>query len=374
MSVVQPGGGRERGGGGGQRPGRPPGTRQGQSTRPQGQSTRRPGQQPKPNSAGRARTQTRGAQAPTGQKYSGNKSKGRRNVPVRAPQPRRLTPAMITIGSIGVVVIVVVALVIVKLTGGSGPSSSQAPVNVPANPKVVAQVTSVPVSIQQAVGLPTAGQGDFLSVPQVVNGQKPLTYDGKPGALFIGAEYCPYCAAERWAMIMAFSRFGTFTGLKETYSSPWDVYPDTPTFSFYGASYTSNYVVFKPIEAESDATGPNDAGVHELMPLTSAESNLWAKWDTHFGATTNGSPGFPFLDIGNKVFVVSPTYNPQVLAGYNQQEIANMLSNSKSPVTQSIVGAANYLTAGICSITGQQPSSVCSVPVIAQATKSMGLS
>jgi Domain of unknown function (DUF929) len=380
MSVVQPGGGRERGGGGGQRPGRPPGTRQqGQSPRQQGQAGRQQGQstrppRSKPNSGG-TRTQTKGPQTPTGQKYAtSNRGKGRRNVPVKAAQPRRLSPAMITVGAIGVVVIVVVALVIVRVTTGGGSSNSVAPVNVPADPQVVAQVTGVPVSVQQAVGLPTAGTGSFLSVPQVVSGQKPLTYDGKPGALFIGAEFCPYCAAERWAIIMAFSRFGTFSGLKETNSSPWDVYPDTATFSFYGASYSSNYLVFKPIEAESDATGANDAGVHELMPLTSAESNLWDKWDTHFGATTNGQPGFPFVDIGNKVFVVGPTYNPQVLAGYNQQEIAGMLSNPKSPVTQSIVGSANYLTAGICSITGQQPSSVCSVPVITQASKSMGLS
>jgi hypothetical protein len=379
MGVVQPGGGRERGGGGGQRPGRPPGNRQqGQSPRPQGQTGKQQGQstrtRPKPNSTG-TRTQTKGAQTPTGQKYAtSNRSKARRNVPVKASQPRRLSPAMITVGAIAVVVIVVVALVIVKLAGGSGTSNSVAPVNVPADPAVVAQVTGVPVSVQTAVGLPTAGTGSFLAVPQVVNGQNLLTYNGKPGALFIGAEYCPYCAAERWAIIMAFSRFGTFTGLKETNSSPWDVYPDTATFSFYGASYTSNYLVFKPIEAESDATGQNDAGVHELMPLTSAESNSWAKWDTHFGATTNGSPGFPFLNIGNKVFVVGPTYNPQVLAGYNQQEIAAMLSNPKSPVTESIVGSASYLTAGICSITGQQPSSVCTTPVITQASKSMGLS
>jgi hypothetical protein len=46
---------------------------------------------------------------------------------------------------------------------------------------------------------------------------------GKPEVLYIGAEYCPYCGTERWSMIVALSRFGTFRGLKEIRSSPTDV-------------------------------------------------------------------------------------------------------------------------------------------------------
>ncbi len=38
----------------------------------------------------------------------------------------------------------------------------------------------------------------------------------------MGAEYCPFCAAQRWAMVNAFSRFGTFTGLTTTHSSSTD--------------------------------------------------------------------------------------------------------------------------------------------------------
>ena len=35
----------------------------------------------------------------------------------------------------------------------------------------------------------------------------------------MGAEYCPYCAAQRWAMIVALSRFGTFSGLTTVHSA-----------------------------------------------------------------------------------------------------------------------------------------------------------
>ena len=58
-------------------------------------------------------------------------------------------------------------------------------------------------------------------------------------------EYCPYCAAERWAMVNALARFGTFHNLGATASSSIDVNPSTPTFTFRGAGYSSPFVVFQ---------------------------------------------------------------------------------------------------------------------------------
>ena len=43
-----------------------------------------------------------------------------------------------------------------------------------------------------------------------------LTADGKPEVLYVGAEYCPFCAAERWPVVVALSRFGTWSGLSAT--------------------------------------------------------------------------------------------------------------------------------------------------------------
>ena len=73
-----------------------------------------------------------------------------------------------------------------------------------------------------------------------------LTSDGKPRIVYLGAEYCPYCATERWAMVNALSRFGTFKNLKITTSSATDVDANTPTFSFYGSTFTSPYIKFEP--------------------------------------------------------------------------------------------------------------------------------
>ena len=77
----------------------------------------------------------------------------------------------------------------------------------------------------------------------------------KPIVVYIGAEYCPYCAFARWPLIVALMRFGNFTGLQYTQSSSTDVYANTDTFSFVGSTYTSNYVVFEPIEHETRIQG-----------------------------------------------------------------------------------------------------------------------
>lgn len=36
---------------------------------------------------------------------------------------------------------------------------------------------------------------------------------GKPLILYVGAEYCPYRASQRWSLIVAHARFGTWNGL-----------------------------------------------------------------------------------------------------------------------------------------------------------------
>ena len=75
------------------------------------------------------------------------------------------------------------------------------------------QVTSVP-----AATLDQVGAGAVTGTPSRISGA-PLTSGGKPEMLYMGAEYCPYCAAERWSMIVALSRFGTFNGLTTTRSA-----------------------------------------------------------------------------------------------------------------------------------------------------------
>jgi len=61
-----------------------------------------------------------------------------------------------------------------------------------------------------------------------------------------------------------------------------------------------------------------------------------------------------------------------VLANLTWQDIANKLSDSNSNVTKGIVGSANYLTAAICQVTNQQPTSVCNSDPIPQIENALG--
>src|SRR5438552_15983758 len=52
-------------------------------------------------------------------------------------------------------------------------------------------MTSVNDSVLNSIGAGTSEKLATLEEP-------PLTADGKPLVLYVGAEYCPYCASERW--------------------------------------------------------------------------------------------------------------------------------------------------------------------------------
>ena len=266
--------------------------------------------------------------------------------------------------AIGLVIVVVLVLVLVKVTTRSTATSGPGPVDTPAPAGLVAQVTGLPASVFDAVGVSSS-----VLAPSVITGESPLAQGAKPAALYIGAEYCPFCAGDRWATIVAFSRFGSFSGLQETTSSPWDAYPSTATFSFHGAQYRSDQIVFTTVEHEGNDT--TRAGTRKpLEPLTRSQESLWSTYSARFGVPM----GYPFLDIGNKVFVIGPAYDMTVLSGLDQATIAAKLTNPKDPVTRAVVGAANYLTAGICSVTGGRPESVCSSPGTTAAAKALKLS
>ncbi len=176
-----------------------------------------------------------------------------------------------------------------------------------------------------------------------------LTSGGKPEMLYIGAEYCPFCAAERWAMIVALSKFGTFTGLTYMESSATDYSPNTPTFSFRDASYASNFISFVSVEIQDRNHGT-------LQTPTTQEQSFMTSYDS--------SGNIPFLDIGNQTgnqyvtFNGGSQYQPTIFSG-NWTQIASQLNNPTTAVAQAVDGAANYLMTAICKVDGGNPSGVC---------------
>jgi hypothetical protein len=298
--------------------------------------------------------------------------------PAQGSVPRRSPTSLLTWGAVALVLVIVVVLVVVKISGG-GPTTSNGPAATAASPAVISEVTGVPASVYNTVGITSSVSP--INAPVVTTGQPKLTFTSStgatlPGVYFYGAEYCPYCAAERWAIVTALSRFGTFKGLDNMQSSSTDVFPSTQTFTFSNATYTSKYIVFRPQEYYSNQVNSSGTGYTILQPYKGNEQKLVSKYDssTYFpGSLQQGENGFPFLDIGNKV-LSSSSYEPSLLQNVTRNEIAAGLSDSKNPVTQAIIASANYLTSGVCSITGQQPASVCTSKGVMAASKSLKLS
>jgi thiol-disulfide isomerase/thioredoxin len=260
----------------------------------------------------------------------------------RADQRRRI---LIVSGSVGLVLVIVVALLIFKDLVKPGKQGGSA--NIPA--AVAHQITHVPVSTLASVGTGSLSASNLPIKP--ISG-KALTSAGKPEMLYIGAEYCPFCAATRWSMAVALSRFGTFGPMRGIYSSSVDVYPNTPTLTFYKQRYSSPYLTFTPVE---------NLDVHKklLQVVTKPQNNLWVTY-----GTAQGSHGYPFIDFGNKVAIYGPLYIPQVLHGLTWAQVAGKLKNPSDPVAQAVDGEANYITASICKMTGNKPGSVCTAAPI----------
>jgi hypothetical protein len=89
-----------------------------------------------------------------------------------------------------------------------------------------------------------------------------------------------------------------------------------------------------------------------------------------------GGGAFPFMDFGNKLYQSGAGFEnaPLALQGYTYAQIAAQLSNPSSPIAQLEAGEANYLTAAICAMTQNKPSTACSAPYIETAQKKAGVS
>ena len=279
---------------------------------------------------------------------------------------RMVLAAGSVVGVIVIVVGIVIAMNVNKHTA-KAPAAGAASTAVPAvtAATVAKDVASVPASALNSVGAGPSGADQVTPLTKISGA--PLTVDGKPDVLFIGAEYCPYCAAERWAMTVALSRFGTFSGLGLIHSSSTDVFSNTATLDFYKASYSSNYLAFSSVELQT-VTGA------ALQQPTPAQQQLLATYDAPPYVSSSDSGAIPFIDFGGKFLLSGSQYLPSVLGsdpnpdashfGLTWLQIATALHDPSSPVAQSVLGAANTITASLCTLTGGQPGSVCGSPAV----------
>ena len=161
---------------------------------------------------------------------------------------------------------------------------------------------------------------------------------------------------------MALSRFGTLSGLAGTHSfRSADVYPDTQTLSFY-----KDELLERLHRLPVGGGGGQPGGERDLPTLqtpTAAQEALLNTYDT--------AGSIPFLDIANKYvdhgceLFASGAQGPD--PGPDRQRPEQSLERGG----QAIDGTANDITAAICNVTGNEPSSVCDSPAIAAIAKKL---
>ncbi|MGD1011786.1 MAG: DUF929 family protein [Acidimicrobiales bacterium] len=290
-----------------------------------------------------------------------------------------------TVGIFGTVLVVLAVLVIVliSVTGnktttkpGLGDGMKIAPA------AVVNAIKNVSPATFAAAGSATnSTYGPFPNEFTYIKKLSGLTAGGKPEIVYVGANWCPYCAGTRWPLAVALSRFGTFTGLHITASSSTDSYPSTPTLSFYGSTYTSPYITFSYGELCTNVASSSDSvavrecnGYLPLQHLSKTAAKIFDKYDAPPCVPTSTDDGsFPFIDFGNKAFECGAFINPAILGGFTQLQVAQSLSNPLASPAQTILVGANFYSAVICSLTGDQPKSVCTLPVVKQAAAQLKL-
>ena len=281
--------------------------------------------------------------------------------------------------AVGLVVVVVAALVIIKVSSGSSPNPKGT--FQPTDAATLAQLTAVPTSVFDTVGVTSTVAA--VTKPITLKGQPLLTGTSSTGAtlpkvFYLGSEYCPFCAAERWPTIIALSRFGTWSGLGDTISSTrtGEAYPGTPSFTFWKANFTSTYLTFSGVEQNTNIWSNAIGNYTPLQTPSKAELANFKKYDTSKyipGSNVQQNYSIPYLSIGNQYLISGASYTPAALANLTRSQIASSLSDPTNPVTQAIIADANLQTATFCTLTKNLPASVCSSKGVMAAKKVMGI-
>jgi hypothetical protein len=262
------------------------------------------------------------------------KARARQRLAVQRAARRRaeIRRRFLASGAVVAVLAVVGAFIAVKLSAThSAARESQAPA------VVVRQATTVPLAVLSRVSV-----GQPTTPLQTVTAPGPLlTAEGRPAIVFVSEESCPFCAAERWPLVVALSHFGTWSDLGSTRSSATDVYSNTATFSFRSARYHSTQITLRTTEL-ADNTG------RPLQPETRLDARLLGAYDVPpYVNSADQSGAVPFLDIANHYILAGAQYDPQVLAGLSSAQIASQLRDPASPVAKAVDGSARVIIAAI---------------------------
>ena len=267
------------------------------------------------------------------------------------------------------VVIVVVSALILVLIGVKIVRSETEPGIDPvalASPAVVSALADVPASAYKAALADPSPliahlhhRGGSLMTGTTVSGMT------LPLLVFVGTESCMACAAERWPLIVALSRFGTFSNLGAVTSSDLLASPSLQSFTFRGSKYRSNYFIFHAFELTGEQ--PDELGNYPVTATLDAQAAAAIHAEDVVAASGlvaqpggfKSAPMYPFLDLAHKAVLVGTQLQPSVLIGKARADVADAIADPTTQTSGSILTAANALTVELCAITHGLPARVC---------------
>lgn len=187
--------------------------------------------------------------------------------------------------------------------------------------------------------------GKFVEVSK-----EPMRRSGKPFVLFVGAEHCPFCAAERWAIVRALQKFGQWSGLKQTMSAARDEpFLNLPTYDFTEAAYTSSHIEFVSRELKNREFKP-------LQKLLKTEEKIVRKF--------NPEKEIPFLLVGGRFMQIGAGFTPKIFIGHTFRQTETELKKIESEIRKTIDAEGNIIAALLC-VSGLPPE-VCKETGVAE--------
>ena len=193
--------------------------------------------------------------------------------------------------------------------------------------------------------------GKFVEVTK-----EPMRRSGKLFVFFVGAEHCPFCAAERWAIVRALQKFGQWSDLTQTMSAARDEpFLNLPTYDFTEATYTSSHIEFVARELKNREFKP-------LQKLLKTEEKIVRKF--------NPQKEIPFLLVGGRFMQLGAGFTPKIFIGHTFRQTETELKKAESEIRKTIDAEGNIIAALLC-VSGLLPE-LCKetgvAELVAQAT------
>lgn len=168
------------------------------------------------------------------------------------------------------------------------------------------------------------GRFDVAPEPFKRESEKVLVY-------YLGAGFCPWCAAERWSIVEALKNFGTWEGLALDKSAEKnEPFLNLPTYNFSGAKFKSDYIDFVGKEFQ-------DRNFQDQDHLTDFDNTVLDNY--------NLEGVIPFTFIGERFVRIGSGPKPEQLVGLSHDDVKKQLESKNTNLAKAIEEEANYIAA-----------------------------